>query len=277
MRRVLECVDWIGAQSASDAERFRNLGANPERVMVTGNVKFDGKPPGAGALLSKSENAIRGAERGPVMVAASTMAGEELLLIPAWKEIRRLNPKALLVLAPRHPARFDQVAQLLSRQGLSCVRRSALAASEGDWRDLFASCEVFLLDSVGELAGIFALADLVFMGGSLVPTGGHNLLEPAFWSQAVVFGPHMENFRDVAALFLNHGAAMQVRNSLELGAVTCELLRDEPRRRQMGEAAKQILERESGATQRILEQLRPWLEKPAAAVPSPRLLGSRAQ
>jgi 3-deoxy-D-manno-octulosonic-acid transferase len=276
MRRVLECVDWIGAQSASDAERFRTLGAKPERVMVTGNVKFDGKPPRDVALLDQFEKAIHGAERGPVMVAASTMAGEELLLMPAWQEIRRLNPKALLVLAPRHPARFDQVAQLLSRQGLTCVRRSALAASEGDWRDQLASCEVLLLDSVGELAGIFALADLVFMGGSLVPTGGHNLLEPAFWSQAIVFGPHMENFRDVAALFLGNDAAMQVRNPSELGAVACKLLRDEPRRRQMGEAAKQIFERESGATQRILEQLRPWLEK-SAAVPSQRLMGSRAQ
>jgi 3-deoxy-D-manno-octulosonic-acid transferase len=277
MRRVLDCVDWIGAQSSTDAERFRVLGAKPERVTVTGNVKFDGKPPQQGELASQLEKAIRTAERGPVVVAASTMAGEEALLMPAWQEIRRQYPNALLILAPRHPARFEQVAQLLSRGNYAAVRRTAFAASDAARQDQLASSEILMLDTVGELAGVFALADLVFMGGSLVPTGGHNLLEPAFWSKPVVFGPHMENFRDVAALFLNNGAAVQVHNASELGAVACELLRDEPRRRQLGQAAKQMLERESGATERILARLRPWLEKSVAVDSSRRLTGSRAQ
>jgi 3-deoxy-D-manno-octulosonic-acid transferase len=277
MRRVLECVDWVGAQSPTDAERFRALGAKPDRVGVTGNVKFDGKPPQSGELVGQLQGAIHGAERGPVVVAASTMAGEEAFLLPAWQEIRRQYAKAALILAPRHPARFDQVAQLLSRAGLTFVRRSALTAGGTAHRDQLASCEILLLDSVGELAGVFALADLVFMGGSLVPTGGHNLLEPAFWSKPILFGPHMENFRDVSALFLNAGAAVQVRSASDLGTVACALLGDEPRRRQLGETAKLLLKRESGATERILERLRPWLEKSVAADASRRLTESRAQ
>ena len=276
MRLVLDCVDWIGAQSATDAERFRELGAKPERVTVTGNVKFDGKPPQQGELVSQLERAIRGAGRGPIVVAASTMAGEETMLMPVWQKIHRQNPKALLILAPRHPARFDQVAQLVASAGKTLVRRTALAASDAAQQDQLASSEMLMLDTVGELAGVFALADLVFMGGSLVPTGGHNLLEAAFWGKPVVFGPHMENFRDVAALFLDNGAAVQVRNASELGVVACELLRDEPRRQRLGNAAKQMLERESGATERILTRLRPWLEK-SSVDSSRRLTGSRAQ
>jgi 3-deoxy-D-manno-octulosonic-acid transferase len=277
MRQVLECVDWIGAQSAADAERFRLLGAKPDRVDVTGNVKFDAKPPQPGEVVSRLEKAIHGAERGPVVVAASTMAGEEALLLAAWQEIRRQHARALLILAPRHPARFDQVAQLLSRGGRTFVRRTELARTDTLQRDQLAANEILLLDTVGELAGIFALANLVFMGGSLVATGGHNLLEPAFWSKPILFGPHMENFRDVSAKFLRDGAALQVRHASELAAVACDLLRDEPRRRRLGEAAKGILARESGATDRILERLRPWLEESVAAGSARRLAGSRAR
>lgn len=276
MKRVLENIDWIGAQSAADAERFRSLGAPPERVEVAGNVKFDAaKGPGLGTRDSGLGNE-RGSSRFPIpesrfpiFIAASTMPGEEALLLPAWSAIRRKYPKALMILAPRHPGRFDEVAQFLSAQGLSFVRRTSLENSHSRESGNLTSTglmpgnafdsEILLLDTIGELAGIFAFADLVFMGGSLVPTGGHNLLEPAYWSRPILFGPHMQNFRDVSSLFLNAGAAAQVRDAVELAAVALELLADEPRRNQMGKAARELLDREAGATERILNRLRPWL------------------
>jgi 3-deoxy-D-manno-octulosonic-acid transferase len=314
MKRVLENIDWIGAQTAEDARRFRELGAAPERVEVAGNVKFDAAkaPAGAAASLSvilsgakdpfhfpegreKASTSSAGTRapspepRTPILVAASTMPGEEELLLPAWQAIREKHPKVLLILAPRHPARFDTVAQLLGDKGIAFVRRTTL--QEGHSRevgnpatDSLRNSEILLLDTIGELAGVFAFADLVFMGGSLVPTGGHNVLEPAYWSKAIVFGPHMENFRDVSSLFLNAHAAVQVKNATELAAASLELLADEPRRKQLGQAAKEVLEREAGATERILNRLRPWLletESASAVAPGEQSLtpahGSRAR
>ncbi len=288
MKRVLENVDWIGAQSAADAERFRSLGAPPERVEVTGNVKFDvsgigNREPGVEKddqlirfLNPQSRVSVGGRAwrprpespvptpvslvaspdcRFPILVAASTMPGEESLLLPAWSEIRQKYPNALMILAPRHPGRFDQVAQFLSAQGLSFVRRTSLDSSPST-TDGLAEKQVLLLDTIGELAGVFAFADLVFMGGSLVPTGGHNLLEPAYWGKPIIFGPHMENFRDVSSLFLSAGAAVQIKSAAELGKTALELLAEEPRRERLGNAAKELLRREAGATGRILNRLR---------------------
>jgi 3-deoxy-D-manno-octulosonic-acid transferase len=259
MRRVLACVDWIGAQSAEDAERFRLLGAGPDRVNVTGNVKFDIKVPQPGEAVRLVTEAIGGGDRGPVLVAASTMPGEEALLLPAWEEIRRRNPRASLVLAPRHPARFDQVAQLLRSAGKTFVRRSSLAVPKGIAQTPTVADEILLLDTIGELAGVLSLADVVFVGGSLVKTGGHNLLEPAYWSKAILFGPHMENFRDTSALFLNAGAAVRVQSAAELAEAVLNLFENPSRRRRLGLAAKEVLERESGATDRILAKLHDWL------------------
>ncbi len=189
------------------------------------------------------------------MVAASTMPHEEPLLLRAWQEIRSHHPQALLILAPRHSDRFEQVAQLLGDERRSFVRRTALETDEQDLASQLATPEILLLNTIGELAGIFEVADVVFMGGSLVPAGGHNLLEAAYWSKPIVFGPYMQNFRDTAELFLRAGAAIQVRNSAELAAETLQLLESDARRRKLGERAKQVLQRESGATQRILQHL----------------------
>jgi 3-deoxy-D-manno-octulosonic-acid transferase len=269
MRRVLENVDWIGAQTPADRERFVSLGAPPERTSVTGNIKFDGQPPAAKEFTLALAKALELAARGPVVVAASTMAGEETEVLAAWRRVRAAHPQALLILAPRHPARFDAVAQLLARQGHAAIRRTALETSpEAMARQLAA--EILLLDTIGELAGVFELGDVVFVGGSLVPTGGHNLLEPAYWGKAILFGPHMHNFRDIAARFLEAGAAVKVGSAEELGQATLDLLGDEPRRRRLGAAARELLALESGATRRILERLHEWLEtgvEARAAVP----------
>jgi 3-deoxy-D-manno-octulosonic-acid transferase len=264
LRRVLENVDRICAQSATDAERFRSLGAAAERVVVTGNMKFDATPPRAGELPRLLGKALELAHRSPVIVAASTMPGEEARLLPAWAEIRRSHPQALLILAPRHPARFEPVAQLLGQQGLAYVRRTTLATGEQEAAQI-ASTEILLLDTIGELAAIFELADVVFMGGSLVPAGGHNLLEPAFWAKPIVCGPHMWNFRDIVELFLQAGAARQVRDARELSRAILELLADAAQRRELGQAAKQVLEHHVGATERVLEQMQEWL---STAIPT---------
>ena len=266
MRRVLESVDRVCAQTEDDAEKFRRLGAKPASVVVTGNLKFEGKPPQLSELTEKLKKALRGLDRGPVIVAASTMPGEEPLLLPAWEKVRDRHPRALLILAPRHPARFDSVAQLLAGKGRSFVRRTALRSDENAMGSQLAAPEILLLDTIGELAGIFEMAEVVFMGGSLVPTGGHNLLEPAFWGRPILHGPHMENFRDISRLFSQAGAAVQVRDAEELGRRFLALLQDDARRRELGERARQVVEQEAGATPRVLEHIRALL---AAEDPHP--------
>ena len=262
MRRVLANIDCIFAQTEEDAERFRQLGAKPERVRMVGNLKFDAQPPQLGEFARTLKAALRQAQRGPVLVAASTMPGEEPLVLEAWDLIRARYPKALLILAPRHPARFEEVSRDLTQAQRGFVRRTTLQADEQVLSRQLTSTEILLLDTIGELAGVFEVADLVFVGGSLVPTGGHNLLEPAYWSKVIAFGPHMENFRDIAKLFLDAGAAIQIRNPEEL-AHTAWLLENKEVREQLGASARQVLEQNSGATARTLDGLRKYLDRDA--------------
>ncbi len=260
MRNVLGNVDKICAQTARDVERFNSLGARRNSVVLAGNLKFDAQPPRLGELTGVLQAALAHAQRTPVMIAASTMAGEEPLVLQAWQKIRGDFPEALLILAPRHPARFDEVAAILEGAGNSFVRRSTLNIPASELSEQLAKPEILLLDSIGELAGIFELADAVFMGGSLVPTGGHNVLEPAYWSKPILFGPHMENFRDIAQLFLEADAAIEVRDAAHLAEAVAKLWRDAAAARRLGEAARQVLDRHSGATRRTLEQIREVLE-----------------
>ncbi|HLY59785.1 MAG TPA: 3-deoxy-D-manno-octulosonic acid transferase [Terriglobia bacterium] len=256
MRRILNCIDWIGAQTNEDAGRFIALGASLDRVVVTGNLKFDGKPPQAGRLSNRLRAGLEAARRAPVWIAASTMPGEETMLLQAWDEIRKQNPASLFILVPRHPNRFEEVAKLLAQSGRSFVRRTALEPEEQNFTHQLTAPEILLLDTVGELAGILDVADLVFVGGSLVPAGGHNLLEPAYWGKPILFGPHMENFRDIAQLFLEQGAASTVQNPADLAHRVHELLQDKRKRKEMGNRARQLMEQGSGATERTLERLR---------------------
>jgi 3-deoxy-D-manno-octulosonic-acid transferase len=228
-------------------------------VVPTGNLKFDSHPPQIGELIRLLAKALVSARRAPVLVAASTMPGEEPPVLQAWTQIRARYPAALLILAPRHPARFDEVARIFAAAQLPFVRRTSLELGEAALASQVSAPEILLLDTIGELGGIFELADIVFIGGSLVPTGGHNLLEPAYWSKPIVFGPHMENFRDIARLFLEARAALQVSDAGELARAALGLLGDEAARGQMGERAKQVLEREAGATLRVLGYIRELL------------------
>jgi 3-deoxy-D-manno-octulosonic-acid transferase len=262
MRRIFDCIDWIGAQSNEDAERFIALGASSDRVTVTGNLKFDSKPPQAGKLSSQLGAALAVAQHGPVWIAASTMPGEEALLLQAWSEIRKQHPKSLFILVPRHPNRFEEVSQLLRESGRSFIRRTALESGAQDLAQQLLAPEILLLDTVGELAGLLEVADVVFVGGSLVPTGGHNLLEPAYWGKPILFGPHMENFRAIARLFLEAGAASTVHNPGDLAHHVHELLQDENKRKEMGNRARRLIEQGTGATERTIEHLRIMLGIP---------------
>jgi 3-deoxy-D-manno-octulosonic-acid transferase len=264
MRRVLKDVDMICAQSEGDAERFRQLGALPERVVLSGNLKFDSEPPRSDSFPRILEKTISAAGRAPILIAASTMAGEEPMVLETWSRLRAHYPGALLILAPRHPARFDEVARILTASGHSFVRRTRLASADAADLSRMAVSEVLLLDSIGELAGVLELADVVFMGGSLVPTGGHNILEAAYWAKPVLFGPHMENFRDIARLFLDAKACLQVRDGNELATSVLRLFADPTAARELGERGKQILAQHAGATGRVLEQIQRLVEAPVS-------------
>jgi 3-deoxy-D-manno-octulosonic-acid transferase len=255
MRRVLENIDGIFVQTPRDRDRFCAIGANPEHVVVAGNVKFDARPPATAGFPDSLQKALTAAGKHPVAAAASTMPGEEEEVLKAWSAVRHAYPRGMLILVPRHPERFDQVARLLEVREVPFVRRSSLTADAAAIAPELATPSVLLLDSIGELGAVFSAVDVAFMGGSLVPTGGHNLIEPALWGKPVIFGPHMESFRDVASAFLEAGAAIRCANAEQLSASLLRLFADEEQRKAMGEAGRSLMEKNSGATDRVIERL----------------------
>lgn len=242
LRPVLSELDLLLMQSEAYAERARQIGAPADRVRVSGTMKYDVDPPRTPESLARLV-----APDGPLWVAGSTMAGEEEMVLRAYAEARSRVPGLRLLLAPRHPERAGQVAALLEAASLRFSRRSAL---EGPW-----SGDVLLLDTLGELAALYPLASVVFVGGSLVPTGGHNVLEPAVAGKAVVVGPYMENFRDVAEAFLREDALVQVPSAEALGPVVGELLQDDSRREGLAARARALVERNRGAVRRTVDAL----------------------
>lgn len=212
LRHVLSEVDLFLMQGEAHAERIRALGAPADRVQVTGNLKFDAVEPGR--LPERLARLIQGGPPRPLWVAGSTVGGEEELVLSAFHRVRERVPQARLLVAPRHPERFPAVPALVEAAGFRCLRRSALDPAA--WRD----GEVLLLDSLGELSQVYSLASVVFVGGSLVPAGGHNILEPAVSGRAVVVGPHMENFQEIADqegdFTVIDGDAVEVRPGLGL-------------------------------------------------------------
>jgi 3-deoxy-D-manno-octulosonic-acid transferase len=238
----------VAAQGEGDAERFRALGAPAERTHVTGNLKFDLTLPPDVAERGK---ALRQqyAPRRATWVAGSTHGGpEEEAVLAAHRRIGAVHSGALLVLAPRHPNRFGEVASWLERQGMSFARHSqspgAGTASEGP--------SVLLLDTLGELLYFYAAGDVAFVGGSLAPIGGHNLLEPAALGLPILTGPHTANGEDVARLLLDSGAAEIVRDGVELGSRVALLLSDPALRAQMGERGRAAVDRNRGALRKLM-------------------------
>jgi 3-deoxy-D-manno-octulosonic-acid transferase len=254
-RRVLSFASIYMMQSDTDAERLLDIGAPRARVVVAGNLKYDLPQPEPGALVAWLTRELRRARRIPILVAGSLAEGEERAVLDALAAIEREWPAALLMAAPRKPQHFDSAAREIEARGRVVIRRSALDLVREGAIAFDVPGAVLLLDSVGELAGLYALADAVFVGGSLVPAGGHNILEPAIAGRAPVFGPSMENFKEMAARFREAGAGLEVAGARELAAAWAGLLRDPEERERRGAAAKALVERYRGATEAAVERL----------------------
>ncbi len=246
-RETLRSFDIIAAQAEPDARRFIELGADPGRVRITGSIKFDLRQPVS--LLDQAEAMRRfwGADR-PVWVAASTHEGEDEPLLAAHRRVRSAVPGALLVLVPRHPERFDRVAELVTRQGLPLARRSLQ-------EPCLESTAVFLGDTMGELPVFLAAADAAFIGGSLVPSGGHNLLEAAAVGVPVAVGPHYFNFAAITDLLCNQGGAATVADAEQLTSILIAWLSDATERARIGENGRRVVEENRGALARLTQLL----------------------
>jgi len=253
-------------QTETDAERLRALGAPADRVKVSGNLKYDQELPAATPLSAWLEAECKEQGRWPVIVAGSVVANEEPLALIAFGVVQGDYPEALLVLAPRKPERFSAAAEFIEEAHHQFVRRSELAvagpvaSSSNNGKRFTASTTVLLLDSIGELASLYRLADGVFVGGSLVPSGGHNILEPAAFGKVPVFGPSMENFAAIASRFVEAGAAIQVTSPEDAGVEWIHLLKSPEKMQKMGETARQLVETSRGALERTLAEISRQLE-----------------
>jgi 3-deoxy-D-manno-octulosonic-acid transferase len=248
LRRMLVHVDLFLAQTQQDCTRLRSIGAEASRLQVTGNLKFDVSLPPPPPLIESLRRSLAAEGAGPVLVCGSTVEDEEPPLLKAFENLRVAHPRAVMILAPRHPERFDQVAILVRQLDIPSSRRSL-------WQGEPLAGGVFLVDSIGELAALYALADVAFVGGSLVPRGGHNIIEPAQHGVAIVTGNHTENFRDIIALFQSRDAVRIVGLS-ELPLTLMQLLADDGERRGLGRRARETMKSQMGATSRTLEALK---------------------
>jgi 3-deoxy-D-manno-octulosonic-acid transferase len=280
MRRVLDHIDKFLVQSEESARRFIDLGADPARVVVTGSLKFDSLEVSSTALQAGAPAArsVRGGVEArardrvlryfrvpasrPVIVAGSTMKGEEIAVLRAFRRVRSTAPNTLLVLAPRNPERFGEAEQLARQEGWKVAKRSDLAI------DAEPRVDVVVLDTIGELATIYQIATVVFVGGSLVATGGHNVLEPAVFGKPIVFGPHMQNFLEIAEAFVSNGAGIQLAGEAQLEESFLSLMSDPVRRARLGAAARALVEANRGANEKSVRVLATLLPQGPRAYPA---------
>ena len=242
----------IAAQSDADAERFLSLGAATERTRVTGNIKFDVELPADLAVRGRELRKELFGDR-PVWIAASTHEGEEEIALEAHRILRQEIPDLLLVLVPRHPQRFQGVREMVTKERMTIVART-------DGKPCSASTQVFLGDTMGELTLFYAASDVAFVGGSLVPIGGHNLLEPAALGLPLLSGPHVFNAQEIADMFVDKGACVLVQDGAGLAAEVSRLLSDPERAARLGDAGRDILERNRGALARLLAMIEPLVD-----------------
>ncbi|MHB8475004.1 MAG: lipid IV(A) 3-deoxy-D-manno-octulosonic acid transferase [Steroidobacteraceae bacterium] len=266
-RGIFSASSLIAAQTREDADRFLAIGAPSARIHVVGNIKFDVQ---VSEDVMARAGALRAALGGgrPVWIAGSTHAGEEEQVLAAHRRLRAEQPDALLLLVPRHPDRFDAVAELLRRGAVRFARRSGGEPPDG-------ATQVVLVDTVGELAALYAAADVAFVGGSLVPLGGHNLLEPAALGLPVLTGPSYFSGKDIARLLIQQGAALEVKDADELAAALARLLGDFTERQRMGAIGRRLVESNRGSVARLLELIEPWLRDSAARPATPAASAAR--
>ena len=247
LENTLKNVDVFLAQTEEDRQRLTEIGAPQSKITVAGNLKFDVAPPPAPKIVASLRESFRQSGAQPVLVCGSTLEGEEGSLLSAFHNILAHHPKAVMILAPRHPERFPEVAELVENLGFRLWRRSL-------WSGEALAGGVFLVDSIGELAALYSLATVAFVGGSLVPRGGHNILEPALYGVPIVTGNHYENFRDVVNFFASRNA-VRIVGLAELPLVFIELIENGGERAMLGRNALAALESQRGATDRTIAAL----------------------
>jgi 3-deoxy-D-manno-octulosonic-acid transferase len=248
LRKVISNVDFFLAQTYQDRTRLVDLGAPEARVEVTGNLKFELEPGLPPALVEHLRESFQSTNAGPILVCGSTVDDEEeRMLLQAFQSILASHPRAVMILAPRHPERFAPVATLLESFGIKFSRRSL-------WSGEPLTGGVLLLDTIGELSAVYGLADVAFVGGSLVPKGGHNIIEPARHGVAIVVGNHTDNFRDIIWLFQTHDA-VRIVGPAELPLVLMELISNDAERQALGRRAAETLRSQAGATEKTLAAL----------------------
>jgi 3-deoxy-D-manno-octulosonic-acid transferase len=269
LRDALSNATAFLMQSEKDADRVRALGAPADRVQVSGNLKYDLELPAPTPLSNWLANEIKRSGRSPIIVAGSVVATEEPHALIAFGTLQGEYPKALLVLAPRKPEYFDAAAEFIDESHRKFIRRSQLPipgpaqsqlSQPSDNSTIADDVTVLLLDSIGELASLYGLADGAFVGGSLVSSGGHNILEPAAFGKIPVFGPSMENFAEIASRFVSAGAAIQVESPEDVGVAWIELFRDPERMKKMSETARHLVTDSRGATDRAVAEIAKRLE-----------------
>ena len=245
-------IDIFLAQTDEDRKRLIDIGAPAERVQVSGNLKFDIELPAAPPVVASLRAAFARDQASPIIVCGSTVEGEEPLLMRAFENVLASHPRAVMILAPRHPERFNGVDAMLKQLGVRFWRRSL-------WSGESLAGGVLLVDTIGELAALYGVADITFVGGSLVPRGGHNIIEPAQHGVPIVVGNHTENFRDIVGLFQSRNA-VRIVGPAELPLVFLELASDEALRKTLGDRAAETLRSQAGATTRTLNRLTTLLE-----------------
>ena len=245
VRPMFAALDWVAVQSQAEALRFIELGVGREQMQVTGSIKFDFRPDPQQVQQAQELRARWGSDR-PVWIAASTHAGEDEQVLRAHRQVLATLPDALLILVPRHPERFDSVARQVSETGFGMVRRSSGALPAADQ-------QVLVGDTMGELVFLYACADLAFVGGSLVPNGGHNYLEPAALGLPVLSGPHRFNFTEISELLEGAGALQVVADETALAVAVQQWLQDSPARQRAGQAGQAVVADNQGALERLLQ------------------------
>jgi 3-deoxy-D-manno-octulosonic-acid transferase len=246
-QQMLQSFDLIAAQSHEDRARLIALGAGADKVHAVGNLKFEINLP---ASLNEQAEAMRSMwGNRPVFIAASTHEGEDEIVLNASRQIRAVFPELLLIMVPRHPERFDRVAALSQRAGFKTLRRSEQGMCSS-------AIQVLVVDTMGELPLFYGTCDIAFVGGSLVPKGGQNLLEPAALGRAVLIGPHYFNFNEITRQFLTADAAIEIKDSESLANAAITLLQDPQKRADMGEAGKNLIHHSRGASQRLMNLIK---------------------